>query len=269
MNSTNNTTVVFYINKQGGTHSPNLCMEVWEILHWCLEHDIVIRVFHIPGKFIILADRLSRLDRPLKTELALDQSVANSVFQMLNYPNVDLFATRFNHKLPLYVSPVPDSHALERDALSANWNFLHAYAFPPTILNTLCSSQDTSISMQNSFYCSSLASTPVVLRDVTTISISSNSCSAISNITDTIKRKVSTSKSPITCSSCLGIIKQSVKDKKFLQLCRFCLKSRQTSTQKVYESKWVVYSNWCHRKKVNPVSAPLTVITDFLYLPLF
>ena len=56
------------------------------------------------------------------------------IFQMLNYPNVDLFATQFNHKLPLYVSPFPDNHALATDALSMDWNLLHAYAFPPTIL---------------------------------------------------------------------------------------------------------------------------------------
>ena len=91
--STDNTSVISYINKQGGTYSPNLCIEVWKILHWCLEYDIVIRVYHIPGKFNILADPLSRLDRPLKTEWALDQLVANSVFQILNYPNVDLLAT--------------------------------------------------------------------------------------------------------------------------------------------------------------------------------
>ena len=126
MIATDNTQVVSYINKHGGTHSPNLCVEVWEILHWYLEYHIMIRVCHIPGRFNILADHLSRLDRPLKTEWALDQSVANSIFQMLNYPNVDLFATRFNHKLPLYVSPVPDNHALAIDTLSMNWNCLHA-----------------------------------------------------------------------------------------------------------------------------------------------
>ena len=49
-------TVVSYINK----HSPNLCVEVWEILYWCLEHNIVLRICHIPGKFNILADHLSR-----------------------------------------------------------------------------------------------------------------------------------------------------------------------------------------------------------------
>ena len=134
MISTDNTTVVSYINIQGGTHSPNLCIEIWKILNWCLEQDIVIRVRHIPGKFNILADRLSRLDKPIKTEWALDQTVANSVFQMLNFPNVDLFATRFNHRLPLYVSPVQDYKALAIDALSLDWNHLHAYAFPPFIL---------------------------------------------------------------------------------------------------------------------------------------
>ena len=86
------TTVVSYINKQGGTHSPNLCIEVSEILHWCLEHDVVIRIRHIPGKFNILTDRRSRLDRPIDTEWALDQLIANSIFQMLSYLNVDLFA---------------------------------------------------------------------------------------------------------------------------------------------------------------------------------
>ena len=52
----------------------------------------------------------------------------NSIFQILKYPNVDLLATRFNHKLSLYVSPVPDDQALAIDALSMNWNCLHAYA---------------------------------------------------------------------------------------------------------------------------------------------
>ena len=55
--------------------------------------------------------------------------------------------------------------------------------------DTLCTSQDKSVSVQNSSYCSSLAPTSVVLRGVTTISISSNLSLALSKTTDTIKRK--------------------------------------------------------------------------------
>ena len=105
--STDNTTVVSYINRQGGTHSPDLCLEVWNMLNWCHQNLISIVVKHIPGKFNILADRLSRISKPITTEWSLKQSVANAIFQMTEFPNIDLFATRLNHKLPLYVSPIP------------------------------------------------------------------------------------------------------------------------------------------------------------------
>ena len=49
-------------------------------------------------------------------------------------PHVDLFATRLNHKLPLYVSPVPDQNAWDIDALNINWSGLAAYAYPPMAL---------------------------------------------------------------------------------------------------------------------------------------
>ena len=49
-------------------------------------------------------------------------------------PQIDLFATRFNNKLPLFVSPVPDSLATAVDALSLPWEDLDAYAFPPTAI---------------------------------------------------------------------------------------------------------------------------------------
>ena len=47
-------------------------------------------------------------------------------------PHVDLFATHLNHKLPLYVSPVPDPKAWDIDALNISWMGLTAYAYPPT-----------------------------------------------------------------------------------------------------------------------------------------
>ena len=49
-------------------------------------------------------------------------------------PHVDLFATRLNHKVPLYVSPVPDQNTWDIDALNINWSGLSAYACPPTAL---------------------------------------------------------------------------------------------------------------------------------------
>ena len=61
-----------------------------------------------------------------------------SIYQDRNSPGnnlqIDVFATRFNNKLPLFVSLVPDSLATAVDALSLPWEDLDAYAFPPAAI---------------------------------------------------------------------------------------------------------------------------------------
>ena len=119
-----NTTVVAYINKEGGMRSGPLCALLWRILTWCSQRQVTLKARHIPGHLNVIADKLSRLGQTIQTEWSL----LPEVFQ----PHIDLFATRFNHKLPLFVSLVPDSLAFAVDALTLPWEDLDAYAFPPT-----------------------------------------------------------------------------------------------------------------------------------------
>ena len=44
---------------------------------------------------------------------------------------VNLFSTRFNHRLEIYISPVPDPGVWAVDALSVSWTLLLGYAFTP------------------------------------------------------------------------------------------------------------------------------------------
>ena len=144
--SMDNTTVVAYIRHQGGTHSTDLSEEVWSILNLCLAHNIQLLAKHILGRFNTLADRMSRMDKPIPTEWSLNQEIANKIFQFMDFPSIDLFAARLNHRLPLYVSPIPDQKALSIDAISMDWNRIHAYAFPlfhliQTVINKVRISQ--------------------------------------------------------------------------------------------------------------------------------
>lgn len=130
-----NATVISYINKQGGTHSAELCYLTWELFQWCIQNQVAIRAAHIPGKKNTLADALSRGKCQTRmTEWTLDNTVVNSIFHQMGTPTVDLFATSHNNKLPVYCSPVPDVNALQIDALAFNWTGIYAYAFPPPIL---------------------------------------------------------------------------------------------------------------------------------------
>ena len=132
--ATDNTTVVSYINKEGGMKSGSLCALLWRLLAWCHPRKIILRARHIPGRLNVIADKLSRHNQVIQTEWCLSQQVFNRLCSNWGQPQIDLFATRFNHKLPKFVSPVPDSTAWAVDALSLPWSHLDVYAFPPVSL---------------------------------------------------------------------------------------------------------------------------------------
>ena len=59
--ATDNTTVVAYINKEGGMKSGSLCALLWRILSWCTRKQVTLKARHIPGRLNVIADKLSRL----------------------------------------------------------------------------------------------------------------------------------------------------------------------------------------------------------------
>ena len=71
---------------------------------------------------------------PDHSEWSLHPKVFQAICSRWHQPKVDLFATRFNNKLPQFVSPVPDPQAWAVDALSLSWENLNPYAFPPAAI---------------------------------------------------------------------------------------------------------------------------------------
>ena len=132
--ATDNTTVVAYINKEGGMKSGPLCALLWRILTWCTNNQVTLKARHIPGRLNVVADKLSRLGQTIQTEWSLLPEVFHMICRKWHRPQVDLFTTRFNRKLPLFVSPVPDPLAWAIDALSLPWEDLDAFAFPPVAI---------------------------------------------------------------------------------------------------------------------------------------
>jgi hypothetical protein len=131
---TDNTTVASYINKQGGTVSLSLSLQAESLLLWADSRNMALLAAFVPGRLNVLADALSRSHLVVQTEWTLVHEVLEPVWRLWHKPMLDLFATRFNHRLPLYVSPVPDAQAWAVDALSLPWTGLDAYAFPPLAL---------------------------------------------------------------------------------------------------------------------------------------
>ncbi len=128
---TDNTTVVGQIRNQGGTHSIELYELTKQLLQWTDQNGVTLTPRHIPGHLNVIADRLSRENQIIQTEWSLAPAVARSLWKVWGQPHLDLFATQENSKLPVYVSPLPDTQAWKIDALSFSWTNLWMYAFPP------------------------------------------------------------------------------------------------------------------------------------------
>ena len=109
-----------------------MCALLCKIMTWCHQYKITLKARHIPGCPNVMADLLSRSNQFQSTEWSLHPQVFKQICHKWFTPHVDQFATRLNHKLPLYVSPVPDPNAWDIDALNINWLVLTAYAYPPT-----------------------------------------------------------------------------------------------------------------------------------------
>ena len=129
--ATDNTTVVAYINHQGGTRSKSLWLECQSLFRLIESNQWFLKARHIPGSLNVLADELSRKGQILPSEWMLHPDIVRSVFAIWDTPNVDLFATRFNSQCPTFVSPAPDPSAIDVDALSISWEGMNAYAYPP------------------------------------------------------------------------------------------------------------------------------------------
>ena len=126
-----NSTVVAYVNKQGGTVSQALCLLTSRLLRWTESFDVHLDARYLPGQDNVLADVLSRRGQVVGTEWSLHPQVARSLLCAWGNPSIDLFATCLNAKLPPHCLLVPDPQAVFEDAFRHPWDDLDLYAFPP------------------------------------------------------------------------------------------------------------------------------------------
>ena len=131
-----NTTSCAYLQNFGGKKRDlnELAIDIW---NWCTAHSIHLSVSHVAGISNVEADELSRKIKD-DLEWALDANIFQEIVDRFGKPDIDLFASRLNHKLKKYVSFRPDPNAMAVDAFSMSWTKHYVYIFAPfSTLNTV------------------------------------------------------------------------------------------------------------------------------------
>jgi ribonuclease HI len=126
-----NSTTVYNINRKASTHSLIGPMRaLFSSLH---ATGTSVRAIHIKGLLNNTADSLSRLSK--SGDYSLDPQILQNALQSLNLEiSCDLFASRNNHKHPIYYTlSLQDSKAQGRDAFSIEWGTLRNPLIHPPI----------------------------------------------------------------------------------------------------------------------------------------
>ena len=126
-----NTTAVHTVNNMGSCKSvecDNVVQEIWD---FALQRKVWLSASYIPGILNVEADEESR-KAETRTEWMLCPKTFKRICKSLCIaPDVDLFASRINTQLPLFISFRQDPEAYAVNAFSLDWSSSVFYAFPP------------------------------------------------------------------------------------------------------------------------------------------
>ena len=262
--ATDNSTVVAYINKQGGTHSAEMCALLWKIMTWCHRYHITLKARHIPGCLNVMADLLSRSNQVQSTEWSLHPQVFKQICQKWFTPHVDLFATHLNHKFPLHMSPIPDPNAWDIDALNINWMGLTVYAFSPTALIHRV--------IQKIRQCHFLI---IVIApgwpgmpwfwDLVQLS---TEISLQLPVSTTLKQSHSyvfhSNPQHLNLHAwCLGVVSSKNKASLWRWQRELLPAPQRSSTRTIYKSKWALFEKWCRENSVDFSTPSVKQVSDF------
>ncbi|XP_047205469.1 uncharacterized protein LOC124857922 [Girardinichthys multiradiatus] len=125
-----NTTVVAYINRQGGLRSRHLHELAYRLIIWTSSHLLSLRATHVPGVMNRGVDLLSK-GNPRYKEWKLHSEVMTQIWKRYGRAEVDLFASEENAQCPMFFSLTEQQAPHGLDALAHKWPPALLYAFPP------------------------------------------------------------------------------------------------------------------------------------------
>ena len=260
-----NSTVVAYVNKQGGTVSRALCLLTSRLLRWTESFDVHLDARYLPGENNVLADVLSRRGQVVGTKWSLHPQVARALLRAWGNPSIDLFATCLNAKLPLYCSLVPDPQAVFEDEFRHPWDDLDLYAFPPFALvgRVIARVQQSSrVAMtlvaplwpEKEWFADLLlllTQPPLALPCLDKL-LRQPHCSLFHQGVHALKLHAWRLKRHYQKSGFSG------------RAARVLSGVLRESSSRLYQSRWKIFCGWCRGRGVAPVNATVPVVVDFL-----
>ena len=262
--SSDNSTVVSYINKEGYTHSFEMCALIWRILTWSNAREIQIRARHIPGNLNVIADSLSRRDKAIQTDWSFASSGLSKNLPSLAQANGGSVCHQFECQTSNLRISCPRRQGLADRCIEHLLGGSGRLCFLSSSHSSPVSSEDDHLQVQG--HCDStrvagdalvLGSGGFVSQDSTEASSSAQSSQA--TLQSQIPQESGVSESPCVVS---GLLQEGQGGFSVEVAARIKAPQRESS-RRVYDSRWAIFQKWAQENQVDVTKPTIPQIADF------
>ena len=263
--ATDNSTVVAYINKQGGTHSAEMCALLWKIMTWCHHYHITLKARHIPGCLNVMADLLSRSNQVQSTEWSLHPQVFKQICQKWFTPHVDL---------PLCHSPEPQTptvrvsyprpkglgHRCSKHKLDQPHGLCVPSYGPPSQGDP----KDQAMSLPDHRNSPRLARDALVLGPSAALNRDPTTTPSVNDPTQTVPQVCVPQQPPAPEPPRLVSRSRQLQEQGFsVEVAERIAAPQRSSTRTICKSKWALFEKWCRENSVDFSTPSVKQISDF------
>ena len=250
--ATDNTTVVCYINKEGGMRLGPLCALLWRILTWCTVKQVTLKARHIPGQLNVVADKLSRLGQIIQTEWSLLTGVSDHMHQVAPTSDRPLCHEVQQQTSSVCISSARHPGHCSRCTQSAVGG-PRCLCLPTSSHLGQSSGKVTRLPrQQDNPDCPGLAQHALVLGPGGHVQPNPIESAQPTKSSDTALQSDPSQKSDRSKSPCMAPRASAIKEQGFSEAVATRIEAPQRgSTRSVYEAKWSIFTKWCLTNKVD------------------
>ena len=264
--ATDNSTVVAYINKQGGTHSAEMCALLWKIMTWCHRSHITLKARHIPGCLNVMANQVqstSSINRmvtaPSGVQTDLSQLVHPSCRSICHSSEPQTYTVRVSNPRPKGLGHRCSEHKLDGS---------HCLCLPSNGSPSQGDPKNQAMPLPDHRNSPRLARDALVLGPSAALNRDPTTTPGVNNSSQTIPQlcvpQQSTTSQPPRLVSRSGQLQEQGFSVEVAERTAVPLRSSATT---IYKSKWALFEKWCRENSVDFSTPSVKHISDFfMYL---
>ena len=261
--ATDNSTVVAYINQQGGTHSAEMCTLLWKIMTWCHHYHITLKARQIPGCLNVMADLLSRSNQVQSTEWSLHpdlSKVVHSSCRSFCHPSEPQTSTvRVSSPRPKCLGHRCSEHKLDGS---------HCLCLPSNGSPSQGDPKNQAMPLPDHRNSLRLARDALILGPSAALNRDPTATPGVNNSSQTVPQLCVPQQSTTSQPPRLVPRSEQLQEQGFsVEVAERIAALQRSSTRTIYKSKWALFEKWCRENSVDFSTPSVKQISDFfMYL---